>query len=376
VSFLALRGITKHYPGTDKPAVSGFDLDIEQGEFVSLLGPSGCGKTTTLRMLAGLVEPTSGQIRVADKDLTNSAVHKRDMGMVFQNYALFPHLDVKQNVAFGLEMRKVSKAEARQRVQEALELVHLGDLGDRRTKALSGGQQQRVALARALVIRPKVLLLDEPLSNLDAKLREKMRDEIRAIQQQVGITTVFVTHDQDEALATSDRIAVMSEGNVEQFGTPTEIYEHPKSRFVATFIGRANLLDGTVVESHGGTATVTIPGVGNMPASDGRGMTGPATVLIRPHRISVTTAGTDGRGATGKVTNVVYVGDAVEYAVVLPSGSALQVQALSTGAGPIAQGTEVTVHWRAEDAIILPDEPSGQASTEHDQDALAEASWA
>jgi putative spermidine/putrescine transport system ATP-binding protein len=373
VSFLSLRGITKLYPGTDKPAVAGFDLDIEQGEFVSLLGPSGCGKTTTLRMLAGLVEPTSGQIRVADQDLTNSPVHKRDMGMVFQNYALFPHLDVKQNVAFGLEMRNVSKAEARERVAEALDLVHLGHLGDRRTKALSGGQQQRVALARALVIRPKVLLLDEPLSNLDAKLREKMRDEIRAIQQQVGITTVFVTHDQDEALATSDRIVVMSEGNVEQIGTPTDIYERPVSRFVATFIGRANLLEG-VVESRGGTATVTLPGLGDMPVTSGGATRGRSTVLVRPHRISLTPAGASAGGNRGRVTSAVYVGDAVEYSVALPTGDALQVQTLSSAAGPIAPGTEVLVDWRAEDALVLGDGASESTARVPDRGALAEVS--
>lgn len=354
MSFLALRDITKHYPGTEKPAVSKFDLEIEKGEFISLLGPSGCGKTTTLRMLAGLVEPTSGEIEVDGQNLTHSPVHKRDMGMVFQSYALFPHLDVKQNVAFGLEMRKVGKAETRERVQEALDLVHLGHLGDRRTKALSGGQQQRVALARALVIRPKVLLLDEPLSNLDAKLRENMRDEIRSIQQKIGITTVFVTHDQDEALATSDRIVVMSEGNIEQIGAPRDIYEHPASRFVATFIGRANLLDGNVLETHGDLSVVEIEGIGRMPARNERHAAGRVTVLVRPHRIALdVTAVEDRPSIVGVVTSSSYVGDVVEYSVDV-AGRSLSVQALATHAGPVHAGQQVRLSWNPEDAVVLP----------------------
>jgi putative spermidine/putrescine transport system ATP-binding protein len=369
MSFLTLKGITKRYPGTDQPAVSDFNLEIEQGEFISLLGPSGCGKTTTLRMLAGLVEPTSGEIHIAGKELTHSPVHKRDMGMVFQNYALFPHLDVKQNVAFGLEMRKLGKAEVRQRVQEALELVHLGHLRDRRTKALSGGQQQRVALARALVIRPKVLLLDEPLSNLDAKLRGSMRDEIRSIQQQTGITTVFVTHDQDEALATSDRIVVMSDGNIEQIGTPPEIYERPASRFVATFIGRANFFDGRTVESHDNAATVEIAGIGRIPATDAIASSGPVTVLVRPHHISIARAIEGSTGLRGTVTNVVYVGDAVEYGVGLAGGKTVQVQSASTSVGPIAAGEAVTLSWGAGDARVLPSaSPAGESGDETHQE--------
>ncbi|MFC6706793.1 ABC transporter ATP-binding protein [Flexivirga alba] len=366
MSFLSLRGITKHYPGTEKPAVARFDLDIEKGEFISLLGPSGCGKTTTLRMLAGLVEPTSGDIEVDGKNLTRSPVHKRDMGMVFQSYALFPHLDVKQNVAFGLEMRKVGKTETRQRVEEVLDLVHLGHLGDRRTKALSGGQQQRVALARALVIRPKVLLLDEPLSNLDAKLRENMRDEIRSIQQKTGITTVFVTHDQDEALATSDRIVVMSEGNIEQIGAPRDIYEHPSSRFVATFIGRANLLEGDVIQSDDDHSVVDIAGIGRMPAMNEFRAVGRVTVLVRPHRIRLGVGpsgpGSDRPSIRGVVLTFSYVGDVVEYSV-SAAGQTLSVQSLATSAGPVASGEEVRLSWDVEDAVVLrPDDTNASAA--------------
>ncbi len=352
MSFLELKDISKRYPATDKPAVENFNLSIDKGEFISLLGPSGCGKTTTLRMLAGLIEPTGGSIVLDDTELTRLPVHRRDMGMVFQSYALFPHLDVKQNVAFGLDMRKVSKAETASRVREALELVHMGHLADRRIKALSGGQQQRVALARALVIRPKVLLLDEPLSNLDAKLRDVMRDEIRSIQQQVGITTVFVTHDQDEALATSDRIVVMSDGHVEQVGSPRDIYETPVNRFVATFIGQANLVKATL-SGNGEDAVGTIDGLGPMPMRrDPAHRASVATVMIRPHRINVEPANSG--TPHGTVTSVVYVGDQVSYSI-QAGGQPWSVQAVSAGARPLDVGTPVRMQWKRDDAVALPE---------------------
>jgi putative spermidine/putrescine transport system ATP-binding protein len=352
-AFLTLTDIGKHYPGTDRPSVSDFNLRIDKGEFVSLLGPSGCGKTTTLRMIAGLIEPTSGRIDLDGRELTNIPVHQRGMGLVFQNYALFPHLDVQENVAFGLQMRKVPKTELKSRVAEALELVQLGHLGKRRVKQLSGGQQQRVALARALVIRPKVLLLDEPLSNLDAKLRDTMRDEIRSIQQKIGITTVFVTHDQDEALATSDRIVVMSEGRVEQVGTPESIYEHPANQFVANFIGRANIFDARITDTAHGVATVDIDGLGAKTAVDDHGRLGAGRLMVRPHRLTLAACGAE--QAHGRVSSMVYVGDSVEYCVDV-GGRPVLVQSLSRGELRLAPGTPVRLDWRTPDAVVLKEE--------------------
>ncbi|MEV0805007.1 ABC transporter ATP-binding protein [Micromonospora sp. NPDC050200] len=350
MSFLRLEHIVKTYPGTDRPSVADFTLDVERGEFISLLGPSGCGKTTTLRMIAGLIEPTAGHICLDGKELTRTPVHQRGMGLVFQNYALFPHLDVAQNVAFGLEMRRVPKADVKRRVAEALELVQLGHLSGRRIKQLSGGQQQRVALARALVVEPSVLLLDEPLSNLDAKLRDTMRDEIRSIQQKLGITTVFVTHDQDEALATSDRIVVMSEGNIEQVGTPEQIYEHPSNQFVANFIGRVNLFDAEVRHTANGVAAVDVAGLGQMQAADDLGRPGQVTVLVRPHRLRINEAGRD--DAHGTVESVVYVGDSIEYSVRVGT-KAVAVQSVAGRHGRLERGTPVRLSWETSDALVL-----------------------
>ncbi|TDC08408.1 ABC transporter ATP-binding protein [Nonomuraea longispora] len=350
MSFLQLDDIVKKYPGAERPSVADFTLGIDQGEFVSLLGPSGCGKTTTLRMIAGLVEATSGRIHLDGKELTRTPVHQRGMGLVFQNYALFPHLNVARNVAFGLEMRRTSKAEAKRRVEEALDLVRLGHLSGRRIKQLSGGQQQRVALARALVIEPAVLLLDEPLSNLDAKLRDTMREEIRSIQRKLGITTVFVTHDQDEALAVSDRIVVMSEGVIEQVGTPEQIYEHPANRFVANFIGRANLFDAQITHTAGGVAELDVAGLGQMRAVDDQGAKGPATVLVRPHRMQVSKAAAD--DAHGTVETVVYVGDSIEYGVRVGDNT-VSVQSVAGAAERLERGTTVRLSWQTEDALVL-----------------------
>ncbi|GAA2440573.1 ABC transporter ATP-binding protein [Actinomadura vinacea] len=349
MAFLQLTDLVKTYQGTDRPSVADFTMDIDKGEFVSLLGPSGCGKTTTLRMIAGLIEPTSGQIHLDGTELTRTPVHQRGMGLVFQNYALFPHLDVERNVAFGLEMRRVSKPEARRRVEEALDLVRLGHLKSRRIKQLSGGQQQRVALARALVVKPAVLLLDEPLSNLDAKLRDTMRDEIRAIQRKLGITTVFVTHDQDEALAVSDRIVVMSDGVVEQVGTPEEIYEHPANRFVAGFIGRANLFEAEIKRTTGGVAELEVAGLGPMRAIDDHGRPGAATVLVRPHRLRASAAADD---AQGTVETVVYVGDSIEYGVRV-GDTTVSVQSVAGRDGRLERGARVRLSWQAEDALVL-----------------------
>jgi len=245
MAFLELEKLTKSFGAHN--AVDGLTLSVEKGEFVALLGPSGCGKTTTLQMIAGFVEPTSGAIRLGGRDLLAIKPAKRGLGIVFQSYALFPHMTVEENVGFGLEMQGVAAAERKTRVAETLELVGLGAFASRFPRQMSGGQQQRVALARALVIRPQILLLDEPLSNLDAKLREGMQIELRQIQRTVGTTTILVTHDQAEAMALSDRIVVMNQGKAEQIGPPHEAYERPATPFVANFLGKTNLVDGTTV---------------------------------------------------------------------------------------------------------------------------------
>ncbi len=257
---IELAGVAKEFQarGEVVTAVRGLDLAIAEGEFFSLLGPSGCGKTTTMRMIAGFEEPTRGAIRLHGSDVTGVPPNKRDVNMVFQSYALFPHMTVYENVAFGLRRKKTAKDEITRRVGEMLEIVDLGGRGERRPRELSGGQQQRVALARALVNRPRALLLDEPLGALDLKLRQAMQVELKRIQREVGITFVYVTHDQNEALTMSDRIAVMNDGAIEHLGTPRDIYEHPRTRFVAGFIGTSNLLSGTVTQVDGGRAVIEV----------------------------------------------------------------------------------------------------------------------
>src|SRR5580765_8039830 len=301
---LRLVGIEKHYGAA--VAVAGIDLDVSEGEFVTLLGPSGCGKTTTLGLIAGFFQPTAGEIYLKGKPVVDLPSFRRDIGVVFQDYALFPHMSAADNVAFGLRMRNVPHAEIANRVADALELVQLAGLGERRPLQLSGGQRQRVALARALVINPAVLLLDEPLSNLDLKLRDEMRIEIAGIQRRLGITTVFVTHDQGEALVMSNRIAVMNAGRIEQVGTPSDIYERPATRFVAEFIGRMNFF-----------------------ADAGR------TVAIRPERARLSMqAPADGFSRRGTVKQVLYLGGALEYRLELGDGERAVVEVPNDGAAP------------------------------------------
>ncbi|HYH76937.1 MAG TPA: ABC transporter ATP-binding protein [Arthrobacter sp.] len=254
---VSLKDVSKQYPGA-KPAVSNLTITIDDGEFFTLLGPSGCGKSTTLRMVAGFIQPSSGSIHFGDKDVTNAAPNKRDTGMVFQNYALFPHMSVRGNVAYGLNARNVPRQDKNRRIEEALAQVGLQEFGDRRIDMLSGGQQQRVALARALVIRPAALLLDEPLSNLDAKLREETRTEIRSTQKAAGTTCLYVTHDQAEAMAMSDRVAVLNAGELHQVGSPREVYNRPATSFVARFIGRSNVLPCTVVGVDGSSVSISL----------------------------------------------------------------------------------------------------------------------
>jgi putative spermidine/putrescine transport system ATP-binding protein len=278
-----LRNVIKDYAG--HRALTGVNLSMAPGEFIALLGPSGCGKTTVLRALSGLESITEGRILIDGQDVAHVPVNKRDIGMVFQAYSLFPHMTVLQNVEFGLQMRKVDAASRKTRAAEALEMVGLGHLGARFAHQLSGGQQQRVALARALVTRPRVLLLDEPLSALDAKVRVQLRDEIRRIQTDLGITTLFVTHDQEEALAVADRVAVMREGNIEQVGTPEDLYTKPATSFVATFVGLSNAVDGVLAGDQVTVFGTTLPLLGTGPVD------GPVTAYIRPEDISFSASG-------------------------------------------------------------------------------------
>jgi putative spermidine/putrescine transport system ATP-binding protein len=300
MAFLELSGIQKRFG--DVAAVQDFDLAVERGEFVSFLGPSGCGKTTTLRMIAGFERPTAGSIAIDGTDVTHRAPNQRNVGMVFQSYALFPNMNVAANIGYGLKIRKRSKADIERRVAELLDLIHLEGRGDRFPWQLSGGQQQRVALARALAIEPTVLLLDEPLSALDAKIRVALRHEIREIQRQLGITTVYVTHDQEEALELSDRIVVMSEGRIEQIGTPFEIYNFPATAFVASFVGTLNAMDATIVDASAGR--LSLGGHEIRTTSELTGSTGQSvTVALRPEMIALTSP--DG-------SNVVAVSPGVE----------------------------------------------------------------
>ena len=317
---LRLDALTKEFGnGAEKVvAVRELSLNINPGEFVTLLGPSGCGKTTALRMIAGFETPTKGRVLLDGDDLSYATPDKRPMGMVFQSYALFPHMTVFDNVAYGLRIKKMSSAEIKKAVAEVLESMSLSHLAKRAPNQLSGGQQQRVALARAMVVRPKVLLFDEPLSNLDAKLRAQMRVEIRSIQRRLGITSIFVTHDQDEAMSLSDRIVVMRNAVVEQVGTPDEIYRRPSSVFVADFIGRSNFLSvESATKAKAGKAKVLVSGKKMEVAAQSKALSSKKPVLlVRPESISVVAAkgktAKEGKGE-GKVTNVVFYGNHVEY---------------------------------------------------------------
>jgi putative spermidine/putrescine transport system ATP-binding protein len=344
---LHLDGLQKRY-GAGAPAVASLSLEVTRGELLGLLGPSGCGKTTALRMIAGLTPSTAGRVVVAGRDVTGLPPYRRDMGIVFQNYALFPHMDVAANVAFGLEMRGKSRAEIGVRVGRALDMVRLGGLGHRRPKELSGGQQQRVALARALVIEPSILLLDEPLSNLDAKLRDEMRGEIRDIQQRLGITTIFVTHDQTEALAMCDRIAVMQAGRLEQLATPHDIYEHPATPFVADFVGRINRLEA--MRTADGSLRA-----GPLAMRGSPGPAGPVTVMIRPHRVGFgPAANTDWNSCEGVVRRVTYIGDVLQCDVTCGAASLTVERHTQPGAFTPIAGEAVTLCWRVSDTLAFP----------------------
>lgn len=340
-------------------AVQEMSLGILPGEFFTLLGPSGCGKTTTLRLIAGFEVPTSGEIFIQGQPVTKIPPYRRPVNTVFQNYALFPHLTVAQNVGFGLAVRRVPRAERERRVQEALELVRLPGMGDRKPSQLSGGQQQRVALARALINHPAVLLLDEPLGALDLKLRKAMQIELKHLQEQVGITFIYVTHDQEEALTMSDRIAVMNEGVILQVGDPVTIYEKPATRFVADFIGETNFLDGTVETVDGDMVQVSVSGErASAQVGDHRLVPGQSVILtVRPEKLVLSLSGeTTGEALTGTVREVVYIGTDTRYIVELASGETLvtRVQNLGgRGLGHFATGDQVKVRWIPEDARTL-----------------------
>jgi spermidine/putrescine transport system ATP-binding protein len=351
---IELSGVVKEFQARGEviTAVAGIDLDIREGEFFSLLGPSGCGKTTTMRMIAGFEEPTQGVIRLHGQDVTNIPPNKRDVNMVFQSYALFPHMNVFENVAFGLRRKAVAKPEITRRVGEMLDIVDMAGRSERRPRELSGGQQQRVALARALVNNPRALLLDEPLGALDLKLRQAMQVELKRIQREVGITFVYVTHDQGEALTMSDRIAVMNDGRIEHLGTPREIYEHPRTRFVAGFIGTSNLLTGTVTRLDGDHAIIQISQDEQIivPVQDRAVSEGSRLELtVRPEKIDLTTERPAGEGCAlrGTVTEVVYLGTSTNFSVTTSAGADVVVfQQNSASAGNVAaRGDSVWLSW-------------------------------
>lgn len=350
---IALEQVMKRYGAL--VTVDSLSLEVRHGEFVAFLGPSGCGKTTTLRMIAGLTLPDGGNIRFGEKDVTQLPPYLRNAGLVFQGYALFPHMGVADNVAFGLQMRNVPKAEADRRVQEALRLVQMDRLADRLPKQLSGGQQQRVAVARAIVYKPDALLLDEPLSALDAKLRTEVRNELRSLQKELGLTTVFVTHDQDEAISVADRIVVMSNGKIEQIGTPEDIYERPANRFVAEFIGESNFLSG---EADGDgrfrLSSGQAIGYGHIGDSAAR-----KTLSIRPENIRLE-RGAGERDRAGNVMkatveNIIYRGSLTEV-IVNADGQLLTVHqqnARHETADQLTAGETVLATWRPEAAVLL-----------------------
>ncbi|HVL52815.1 MAG TPA: ABC transporter ATP-binding protein, partial [Vitreimonas sp.] len=323
MTHLQLSHIQKHFGGV--VAVEDFDLEAERGEFISFLGPSGCGKTTTLRMIAGFEQPTSGTILVDDRDITRKAPNQRNVGMVFQSYALFPNMTVSQNVGFGMKVRRKGKDHIKKRVRELLELIDLPDRGDRYPWQLSGGQQQRVALARALAIEPEVLLLDEPLSALDAKIRVALRLQIRSIQRQLGITTVYVTHDQEEALSMSDRVVVMSDGRIEQVGTPSEIYNFPKTPFVASFVGTLNLLKAQVVNAAEGRMTVHGQEIRTLLPISTASNGAQVSVALRPESIRLREREDGANHLRGPVEDVSFLGSIVRIRIGIGDGAVVSL---------------------------------------------------
>jgi putative spermidine/putrescine transport system ATP-binding protein len=339
-------------------AVNDVSLDIAPGEFVTLLGPSGSGKTTTLMMLAGFEIPTAGEIYVDDDPIAAVPPYRRNIGMVFQNYALFPHMTVGENIAFPLQMRKMSKAEIGRKTREVLDLVGLPGYEARYPRQLSGGQQQRVAVARALVFNPRVLLMDEPLGALDKQLRERLQLEIKALHDQLGVTIIYVTHDQEEALVMSDRIAVMNDGHIEQCGPPTELYDEPQTRFVASFIGESNFIEGTIGSVDAAAASISAPGIGELraPARPGLKAGAPVALTVRPEKIvfSDNGASSAANAVDGAIEDVVFVGEMRRYVVALPGGQRLVLKAQNrSGVRNYARGDAIRVAWNVDDCRLV-----------------------
>jgi spermidine/putrescine ABC transporter ATP-binding subunit len=351
-------------------AVDCVSLDILDGELFTLLGPSGCGKTTLLRLVAGFHRPDTGRILFGERDVTDLPPYARNIGIVFQNYALWPHMTVFENVAYGLRLRRLRGARLEARVAEGLRKVNLSGLGVRYPGQLSGGQQQRVALARALVLSPDILLLDEPLSNLDAKIRVQVRAEIRTLQQELGITTVYVTHDQEEALSLSDRVAVMRDGRVLQLGPPRELYERPRTRFVADFVGTNNLVPGTVVEAAGDAVAVDT-GLGRLRARPPKGAESPpvghaAVLAVRPENVTVRTPGgaavsADSNRCSGRIVLAAYLGNTLRYDVEAADGLTLKADIRDAWHHePLARGTPVTLDFPVSVTLALPDDAAAR----------------
>ena len=341
----------------DTVPVHDLSLDVHKGEFLSLLGPSGCGKTTTLRAIAGFVIPSAGDIRIAGASVLKTPPNHRNIGMVYQDFALFPHMTVEDNVAFGMRMRKAPAAEIARRVPDMLALLKLAPFAARHPGQLSGGQQQRVALARALVINPSVLLLDEPLAALDRQLRADMQFELRQLQREVGITTLFVTHDQEEALSLSDRIAVMNAGKILQVGSPRAIYDHPAARFVAEFIGVANFLPAQVTQPGADDSGIELHGIAGTQRVDGWHSPGPVELMLRPEKLRLEAAGARPAAGSnrlaGQIANSVFVGTTIKYQVRLDAGTVLRVDA-PAGAGTVEPiGAAVTLAWSPADARLF-----------------------
>ncbi|AWU96803.1 ABC transporter ATP-binding protein [Azospirillum ramasamyi] len=352
MTYLVLDQLTKRF--ANWTAVDRVSLTVEKGELISLLGPSGCGKTTTLQMIAGFLDADGGRVMLDGQDLLAKKPNERGLGIVFQSYALFPHMTAAENVAFGLEMRKVNRADRDRMVADALKLVGLEQYGDRHPRRMSGGQQQRVALARALVIKPSLLLLDEPLSNLDAKMREEMQIELRRIQRTVGTTMILVTHDQSEAMALSDRVVVMNKGRIQQVATPQEAYDHPANAFVANFLGRTNLLPGMVASGAGGTVITVADSV--WPVSQPV-PAGPGALAVRPEKIGFVDAG----GLSGTVLARVFQGTQWLFEIETAAGRVMVIRQHDGSTLP-AERERVMIGWRAQDMAVMPADPEADAS--------------
>lgn len=350
-NIVELIGVNKSY-GTNH-VVKDLNISVEEGEFLTLLGSSGCGKTTTLRMIAGFEEPTTGTIKVEGEPIEEKEPYERNVNTVFQTYALFPHKTIYDNIAYGLKMKKVKKAEIRERVTEMMEMVQLSGFENRYPSQLSGGQKQRVAIARALINKPRVLLLDEPLGALDLKLRKQMQLELKRLQKKLNITFIYVTHDQEEALTMSDRIAVMHDGVVDQLATPVEIYEHPATRFVATFIGETNIYDGCVTKIADGIATVTLENGAVKVKCDGDfSVLEYATISVRPEKMKFDTKKHEGFELAAIVKDYIYVGSVLKCVVSLPNGNELKIERLAGQELP-SVGSLIYPYWNPEDAVLI-----------------------